>query len=169
MARTYLEVMGQIGKLQAEAESLRRKEVAGVIKRIREAIDHYGLTSQDLGFKVPRLARAAGVRKATAGARYGDGQGNVWGGRGPRPAWLREALAQGRTLEEFVLGGSASDAAGDAAPAKKRAKAQRGSKRRTAASRDGKSPRRASTRGREVQPSEAGAATDQPPAAGPDA
>jgi len=42
--------------------------------------------------------------KSTAGAapKFQDGQGNSWGGRGPRPAWLRAALASGRTLEEFA-------------------------------------------------------------------
>ena len=116
MAKTYSDVMAQITKLQAEAEALRKAEVAGVVKRIREAIDHYGLTSADRGFKLTRGARGSAARaKASAGAKYGDGQGNVWGGRGPRPAWLRDALAQGRTLEEFVLGTSTSEA-GDPGP-----------------------------------------------------
>jgi DNA-binding protein H-NS len=38
-------------------------------------------------------------------AKFGDGQGNVWSGRGPRPHWLRDALNAGRRLEEFRAGG----------------------------------------------------------------
>jgi DNA-binding protein H-NS len=130
MAKTYADVMAQISKLQAEADGLRKKEVAGVIARIREAIDHYGLTSADLGFNVPRGVRRAVARgKAPVAAKYSDGQGNVWGGRGPRPAWLRDALAKGRTLEEFAVGGSQVSAPEAAKPASKRRRAAATSKR----------------------------------------
>jgi DNA-binding protein H-NS len=105
MAKTYADIQAQIARLQAEADALRAREMADVIGRIREAMDHYGLTIADLGLAAPRGRRAEGTtaRKSrpAAAPKYGDGQGNVWGGRGPRPAWLREALAQGHALEEF--------------------------------------------------------------------
>lgn len=129
MARTYKDVVAQIAALEAEAKALHRKEVAEVIKKIRVAIDHYGLTSEDLGFKVPRGVRVARVAtKAASGTQYGDEQGNTWGGRGPRPHWLRDALSQGRTLEEFVLGAAQAETPIAAAPAKTRTKAAAGSK-----------------------------------------
>jgi len=46
---TLAALNAQIAKLQAQAEALRSKEVAGVIARIREAIVHHGLTAADLG------------------------------------------------------------------------------------------------------------------------
>jgi DNA-binding protein H-NS len=39
-----------------------------------------------------------------AAASYADGQGRTWSGRGPRPAWLREALANGKSLQDFASG-----------------------------------------------------------------
>src|SRR5688572_19458132 len=105
MATRYSQIQKKIDALKAKADSLRLKEAGGVIARIKEAIGHYGLTMKDLfGGKTAskgRGAKRAAKGRAQAEARYVDGQGNVWGGRGPRPRWLREALSNGKTLEEF--------------------------------------------------------------------
>jgi DNA-binding protein H-NS len=34
-------------------------------------------------------------------ARFADGSGNTWSGRGPRPGWLKEAIAQGKSPDDF--------------------------------------------------------------------
>ncbi len=34
-------------------------------------------------------------------AKYKDRTGNSWSGRGPRPNWLKQALADGKTLEDL--------------------------------------------------------------------
>jgi len=116
MTRTYTQVMKQIDHLKAEAERLRKQEVSGVIERIREAIDFYGLTAADLGLGRAKPGRKPGTvaasqravrRTARKGskvaAKYRDANGNTWAGCGKRPVWLREALAAGRTLEEFAV------------------------------------------------------------------
>ena len=115
MGKSYGEVVQQIEKLQAEANTLKRKEVNGIVKRIREAISLYGLTAADLGFKgtgkrgrpagKTTLAgrRSAAKTRAARGAKFRDPSGNTWGGRGPRPQWLRDALASGRKLEDFAV------------------------------------------------------------------
>lgn len=110
--KTYTDVMRQIDELKAEAEALRKEEVDGVVARIREAIDAYGLTPEDLfgGIRKAKVARKTAGRKpakarpaaAQSGAKYSDKQGNTWGGRGPRPQWLRDALAGGASLEDFL-------------------------------------------------------------------
>lgn len=114
MKKTYAGVMQQIETLQAEAEKLRRQEVQGVIQRIREAIAAYGLSAADLGFGGRgRRANAAAAPKAraprkgrkgrAAKVKFRDEAGNTWGGRGPRPRWLREALAAGKSLSDFAV------------------------------------------------------------------
>lgn len=96
---TFAELQAQIAALQAEAESLRRQEVATVITEIKSQIAAYGLTAADLGLVAkPRRSRAE--QRTIA---YADGTGNTWGGRGKRPDWLRSALADGRTLDEFKV------------------------------------------------------------------
>ena len=114
--KTYAEVLGQIESLQQEAQRLHRKEVQGVVARIRAAIDHYGLTAPDLGLGAAAPARMAGkaatkkktacaakTSKASKPVKYRDESGRGWGGIGKRPQWLRDALAAGRTLQDFAV------------------------------------------------------------------
>jgi DNA-binding protein H-NS len=114
MSKTYSQLMKQIDSLQREAEDIRRKEIAGVIDRIKEAISAYGLTAADLGLAGARAPKAVKRKKAAArpgrrpsksarSPKYRDDAGNTWGGRGPRPAWLREALAAGKQLADFAV------------------------------------------------------------------
>lgn len=112
--KSLADLQAQIQKLQAEAEALKQQEKAGVVARIREAIAAYELTAADLfGAAAGRAAKGkqrAG-RSARREAAYADGNGNVWGGRGPRPRWLREALQQGKSLEDFAAGARPSSPA----------------------------------------------------------
>jgi DNA-binding protein H-NS len=119
MAKTYSQVLKQIEDLQAHAESLRRKEIGGVVSRIREAIEHYGLTAADLGLdgsakaagparkkpgrKPGRPAKKAAGKGSKVAPKFRDENGNTWAGRGKRPVWLRDALAAGRKLEDFAI------------------------------------------------------------------
>lgn len=126
MAKTYEQLQLQIEKLQQQAKALQAGEAKAVIERIKTAIAHYGLTAEQLGFKDPTPAPTAAAstsnlltppsaKPATKNARkskgkdkgeaqFSDESGNVWGGRGPRPAWLREALLAGRDINEFRIG-----------------------------------------------------------------
>lgn len=117
--KSLADLQAQIERLQAEANKLRDEERSGVVARIREAISTYDLTAQDLFGSASRSGAAA--RRRLKGSRrsaaYGDGAGNVWGGRGPRPKWLREALAQGKQLEDFAVGGGRASSSASTAPA----------------------------------------------------
>jgi len=117
MARTYQQIQDKIAELKAEADEIRRKEVDEVIGRIKDAISHYGLTAEDLGLtasrrgrkpkgaakKQPGRARATDAGADSQGVKFRDEAGNTWGGRGPRPRWLRNALASGKTLQDFQV------------------------------------------------------------------
>ena len=116
MGKSYGEMVEQIERLQAEADALKRKEVNGIVKQIRQAISTYGLTAADLGLngtgkrgrppgKTAPAGRKSATKKTRAGrrAKFRDPSGNTWGGRGPRPQWLRDALASGRKLEDFAV------------------------------------------------------------------
>lgn len=125
MAKTYAAIQKQIEALQIKANAARQKEIAGVIARIKEAIQAYELTSEDLGFRAGGTAapqRASGRRP---GYRvFSDGQGNTWSGRGPRPRWIKELLAAGKSLDDLVQARSpdaTARAKGSAAPRKTKA------------------------------------------------
>lgn len=118
MEKTYAQIMEQIETLRREADAKREQEVRDVVARIKEAIAVYQLTPADLGFgsgngtagkrrgRPPgrKTAKRAAAKKAAKPAAYADKSGNTWSGRGPRPRWLKEALAGGKTLEEFATG-----------------------------------------------------------------
>ena len=120
-AQQLAKLKSRIAKLQAQAEAVRRKEIGGVIARIRVAIEQYGLTAEDLGLNGSRPGRKPGLkpkasaegtpprgRKAAAKRskgviRYRDDQGNAWTGQGRRPNWYVAALAAGKTPEDLAV------------------------------------------------------------------
>lgn len=117
MTQSYKQIQKQIATLQRKAEKLRKQElkeeIDGVVARIKVAIEHYGITAEQLGFGVAAgsVRKNAKAGRAVAPARavkYSDGQGNSWSGIGKRPYWLRDALDAGRTLEEFAVNASSS-------------------------------------------------------------
>ena len=116
MARTLVQIRQQIEKLEQEAESVKTKEIAGVVGRIREAIDFYGLTVEDLfGTKDKKAGRPKGVAgvavksgasKKAAVARFKDPNSDkTWTGHGKRPGWFVEAVASGKSSEDLAIAG----------------------------------------------------------------
>jgi DNA-binding protein H-NS len=121
MAHTYAQLQKQIASLETKAQQLKRAEVSGVIAKIKEAIAVYGLTATDLfaGKSVETSKRKPRSGKPT-GFKYADTQGNTWVGMGKRPQWLRDALAAGKSLDDFLVNGAGKlRSAGGTAPSKK--------------------------------------------------
>ena len=116
MAKTIAQMTAEIEKLQRQIESTKSKEVQGVVDRIREAIDFYGLTPEQLfGRKTGKAkAKAKAAPRAPAKtaaprtptklpAKYADGNGNEWTGRGSTPRWLQQAIAAGKSKDDFAV------------------------------------------------------------------
>ena len=114
MTKTYAQIVKQIESLKQDAERLRRKEIEGVVGRIRDAISVYGLTAADLGFggkaQVPskaapikRRRRGSKAAKPAAVIKFRNDSGGAWVGRGKRPQWLRDAINSGKTLADFAV------------------------------------------------------------------
>lgn len=96
MNKSYKEIQAEIAKLQAEAESVRKNELAKVIAQIRETMSEYGITVQDLA--------DGKVSRRPAEVKYRDPlTGEGWSGRGRVPRWLVRAEAEGRKREEFAV------------------------------------------------------------------
>ena len=127
----YLKLQAQIQKLQKEAESVKKRELAETISNIKKAIQIFGLTAADLGLSAigsvkpgrkPVKGRVADAR-TTAGKRRGrpakkagadkrsivapkyrdSATGITWTGRGKQPKWLSAAISSGKTLEDFKI------------------------------------------------------------------
>jgi DNA-binding protein H-NS len=105
MTQSYSQLKRRIEALQAKAEQLRQREISGVVSRIKTAIQSYGLTSDHLfgGTKaVSKGSNGSRGKKRSSRHQYADGNGNTWGGRGPRPQWLRAELEAGKALNDFL-------------------------------------------------------------------
>jgi DNA-binding protein H-NS len=116
MTKSYAQLQKQIQTLQKQAEEIRKQEIAGVVTRIKDAIDAYRLTAADLGFgaagpkgkaaapaQPARKGKKAKKAKPAAVAKFRDEAGNTWVGRGPRPKWLRDAIAAGKSPQDFAV------------------------------------------------------------------
>ena len=116
---TLASLNAQIAALQAQADALRKEEVAEVVAKIKDAILRYGLTAADLGLamvarknaKAPvagggnpasKRSKKTEPKSSAREVKFKDDQGNTWGGMGKRPAWFKAALASGKTREELL-------------------------------------------------------------------
>jgi DNA-binding protein H-NS len=124
VARTVDQIRERIAKLQAQERALLQKEALEVIKKIKVAVEHYGISKPSMkasgtAAKTARKTRrtkaaeavSVGKPKKAASAskgikvapKYKDGEGNSWSGRGSQPRWLRAALEGGKTLQDFAV------------------------------------------------------------------
>jgi DNA-binding protein H-NS len=111
MSKPYAVLLQEIKTMQAHAEIVKQRELVGVIAKIREAIKAYSITMAELyangngaegrGSSAVSHGKGYSRRDAPLLPKFSDGNGNVWGGRGPRPRWLKAALASGKKLSDF--------------------------------------------------------------------
>lgn len=100
---TYLELKAKAEKLLQQAEEARQKEIAEVIADIKSKMALYELTPEDLGF-TGSSRKSKGVKsQGSAQPRYRGPEGQLWSGRGRQPTWLKEAIEQGKSKEDFAI------------------------------------------------------------------
>lgn len=117
MTKSLAQIQATIKKLEQEAETIRKREISGVIVRMKEAIAHYNLTAADLGLstrratasnasdksKSRRKSAKKGSRRGTGVVKYRDEAGNTWTGHGRRPQWFIQALGSGKTAADLAV------------------------------------------------------------------
>jgi len=101
---TYLELKAQAEALLKQAEQARKQEIAEVVAEIKQKMAEYGITVSDLGLpsggKKPR--KSSGSSGASV-ARYKGPNGEGWSGMGRQPQWLKDAIEQGKSKEDFAV------------------------------------------------------------------
>lgn len=136
--QSYAEIQAQIAELASKAQAMKAEESAAVVARIREDVATYGLTIQDIfGRKAAGAKLKFGAKLKSGpgigGAKYSNGMGGVYGGRGPHPKWLREALASGKKLEDFAVGAVQAEVSAAVAAPVKKAPAKKGAAKKSSA------------------------------------
>lgn len=100
---TYIELRAQAEAMFAQAEQLRKQELATVIQDIKSKMKEYGLTLADLGGSAAGPRKAA-KSKSAAPAKYRGPNGELWaGGLGRKPEWVRSLMAQGKKIEDYLI------------------------------------------------------------------
>lgn len=94
---TYTELQQQIEELKQQAAALLQAEKTDAIAEIKGKMAQFGITADDLR-TVSKKAKTA------VKAKYQDpASGKTWSGRGMSPKWLQEAVAAGRSRDEFLI------------------------------------------------------------------
>lgn len=95
---THAELVKQIQELQAQADAVRREEVAAVVSQIHALMAQYNLTIEDVGGR--KAAKAPGKKIPP---KYINEDGETWTGQGRPPRWITDAQAAGRDINEFKV------------------------------------------------------------------
>jgi DNA-binding protein H-NS len=100
--KTYAQLTGEIARLQARADELRKAERADMVRRLREMIALYGITAADLGLAPDGPARHAGATPNAVGtnaAKLPDSaSSSAIAGLGDPPAWIASTTNRMRYL-----------------------------------------------------------------------
>jgi DNA-binding protein H-NS len=86
------EIQAQIEQLQQQAAAQREQELSGAIQQIRDLMQEFGITVDDL-----QTSRKKNAAKKSATVQFRNPQtGDTWSGRGRTPNWLA-----GQDKEQF--------------------------------------------------------------------
>ncbi len=92
--------------LEKQIQEAQRAARGDAMAKIKELMAVHGLTVADLagkaGFTAVKVEPVATPKKVAAKYRNPE-TGDTWTGRGLKPKWLQQALAEGKSLEEFLL------------------------------------------------------------------
>lgn len=98
---SYKQALENLKKAQAEVEQARQAELGQVIKEIKEKIAEYDLTAEDLGLKPG--AKKSVAKRGEAKYVNPENAAQMWSGKGRKPAWVMEYLAQGGKLSDLQI------------------------------------------------------------------
>jgi DNA-binding protein H-NS len=96
---TYKELKAQAEALLKQAETARRAEISAVVAEIQARMREFGITIDDLKGGVKKSKS----RGAVAAKYRNPATGDSWSGRGRAPRWLADAMAKGRSKEDFKV------------------------------------------------------------------
>jgi DNA-binding protein H-NS len=89
---TYKEIQAKIEDLQRQAAAQRQSEMSAAVQRIREMMQEYGISANDL-----LSSSKKGTSKKSATVQFRNAEtGDTWSGRGRMPNWL-----SGKDKEQF--------------------------------------------------------------------
>lgn len=104
--QTLDEILAQIADLQAQADQLKQAQKADALAQAKSLIQKYDLTARELGLTTEGGADSSvvkGRRPAAAKFAHPTDPELTWSGRGRKPVWVVQALAEGKTLDDLLI------------------------------------------------------------------
>jgi DNA-binding protein H-NS len=97
---TLQELIKQRDELNARIEAMQKELRAQILSEIRATMREYDLRIEDMASGSKSVQRDRGQ----VAAKYRNPvTQQTWSGRGKRPQWVHEALAEGKSLDEFSI------------------------------------------------------------------
>ncbi|MBP9528062.1 MAG: H-NS histone family protein [Laribacter sp.] len=93
----YPALIALLGDIEKEIAAREAAEKENARRQIMDLARNYGLSIEEV------LNPAKNVRKPVEAKYRNPENGQTWSGRGRKPSWITDLLAQGRTLEEFAV------------------------------------------------------------------
>jgi len=101
MSQSLQEMIAQREALDAAIKAQQEAARADAITAARKFCEEHGLTAADV-WPTASKPTASRPQRGVVPIKYRDDKGNTWSGRGVKPRWLTNALAnEGVTLEQF--------------------------------------------------------------------
>ncbi len=92
------EIAKQRESIEAQVKLLRQE----AIEEVQQLINTFGL--QASCFRFPNAPAASAAPRSAAKPKYRDpATGKTWTGRGREPIWMRRALENGKTKDDFLI------------------------------------------------------------------
>jgi DNA-binding protein H-NS len=104
MATSLQELLDQKKTLERQISELQNSKRSEAIAAIRALMAEHGLTVADISATPSSARKAAKTSGKKVAAKYRDpATGATWTGRGLKPKWLAEAIANGKQVTDFAI------------------------------------------------------------------
>jgi len=102
---TLQELLDQKAALERRISAVTKASRAEAIAEIRALMAQHGLVAADLSTPPPKHAQGpqTGSRSKVAPKYRHPETGATWTGRGLKPKWLTEQLANGKQMSDFAI------------------------------------------------------------------
>lgn len=99
---TLPDLLAQKAELDKQIADAKATEKADAIAQIKQAMEDYEITVEDLVKKSRSAKKSSGAPRASVAPKY-QLDDKTWTGRGKQPKWVAEALETGLTLEDLLI------------------------------------------------------------------
>lgn len=100
---TLTELIAQRSALEEQIKALTETQRTDAIAKVRALMEENGLSIADLGSMARTGEKGTAKIPKKVAAKYRDGAGNTWSGRGLQPKWLKAAIAGGKKTDDFAI------------------------------------------------------------------